>query len=65
MNDALKLYTSRGVQDYWILDWRLKQVEVHRRQTRVLQLVYTLFLGDRLTSPLLPGFTCDVKRLFI
>ena len=65
MNDALKLYTSRGVQGYWILDWRLKQVEVHRRQTRVLQLVYTLFLGDRLTSPLLPGFTCDVKRLFI
>ena len=65
MNDALKLYTSRGVQDYWILDWRLKQVEVHRRQTGVLQLVCTLFLGDRLTSPLLPGFTCDVKRLFI
>lgn len=21
----LKLYTSRGVQDYWILDWRLKE----------------------------------------
>ena len=65
MNDALKLYTSRGVQDYWILDWRLKQVEVHRRQTRVLQLVYTLFLGDRLTSSLLPGFTCDGERLFL
>ena len=42
MNDALKLYTSRGVQGYWILDWRLKQVEVHRRQTGVLQLVCTL-----------------------
>ncbi|MEO1402843.1 MAG: Uma2 family endonuclease [Cyanobacteria bacterium J06635_1] len=23
----LKLYTSRGVRDYWILDWRLKQIE--------------------------------------
>jgi len=61
----LKLYTSRGVQDYWILDWRLKQVEVYRRQLGLLQLVETLFHGDRLTSPLLPGFACDVERLFL
>ena len=61
----LKLYTSRGVQDYWILDWRLKQVEVYRRQIGLLQLIYTLFPGDILTSPLLPGFACDVERLFI
>jgi Uma2 family endonuclease len=61
----LKLYTSRGVQDYWILDWRLKQVEVYRRQSGVLQLVSTLFPGDTLTSPLLPGFACDVERLFL
>ena len=61
----LKLYTSRGVQDYWLLDWRLKQVEVYRRQTGILQLVGTLFPGDMLTSPLLPGFACDVERLFL
>lgn len=61
----LKLYTSRGVQDYWILDWRLKQVEVYRRQTGILQLVCTLFPGDTLISPLLPGFACDVERLFM
>jgi Uma2 family endonuclease len=61
----LKLYTSRGVQEYWILDWRLKQVEVYRRQSRMLQLVCTLFPEDSLTSPLLPGFTCDVARLFL
>ncbi|NJO43187.1 MAG: Uma2 family endonuclease [Cyanobacteria bacterium CRU_2_1] len=61
----LKLYTSRGVQDYWILDWRLKQVEVYRRQAGLLQLVCTLFPGDHLTSPVLPGFTCDVERLFL
>ncbi|MEO0540326.1 MAG: Uma2 family endonuclease [Cyanobacteria bacterium P01_A01_bin.105] len=60
----LKLYASRGVQDYWILDWRLQQVEVYRRQTGLLQLVTTLFAGDMLTSPLLPGFSCDVERLF-
>lgn len=61
----LKLYASRGVQDYWILDWRLKQVEVYRRQAGLLHLVETLFLGDRLTSPVLPGFACDVERLFL
>jgi len=61
----LKLYTSRGVQDYWILDWRLKQVEVYRHQAGMLQLVGTLFSGDTLTSPLLPGFACDVARLFL
>jgi Uma2 family endonuclease len=61
----LKLYTSRGVQDYWILDWRLKQVEVYRRQAGMLQLVGTLLPGDPLTSPLLPGFACDVARLFL
>ena len=60
----LKLYASRGVQDYWILDWRLQQVEVYRRQEGSLQLVTTLFSGDTLTSPLLPGFSCDVGRLF-
>ncbi|MEM9485525.1 MAG: Uma2 family endonuclease [Cyanobacteria bacterium P01_F01_bin.116] len=61
----LKLYTSRGVQDYWILDWRLKQIEVYRRQSGLLQLESTLFVGDTLTSPLLPGFACDVERLFL
>lgn len=61
----LKLYTSRGVQDYWILDWRLKQIEVYRRQSELLQLVSTLFPGDTLASPVLPGFACNVDRLFL
>lgn len=60
----LKLYGARGVKDYWVLDWRLKQVEIYRRHSGVLQLVSTLFPGDVLTSPLLPGFSCDVERLF-
>lgn len=61
----LKLYTRCGVQEYWILDWRLKQVEVYRRQSGVLQLLVTLFPGDTLTSPLLPKFACDVERFFV
>ncbi|MDB9528544.1 Uma2 family endonuclease [Oscillatoria sp. CS-180] len=60
-----KLYANRGVQEYWILDWRLQQLEVYRRQAGLLQLVSTLFPGDTLTSPLLPNFACDIERLFL
>ncbi len=61
----LKLYSNRGVQEYWILNWQLRQVEVYRRQAGTLQLVETLFSADRLTSPLLPGFACGVESLFL
>jgi Uma2 family endonuclease len=60
----LKLYSERGVQEYWIIDWRKQQVEVYRRDQLQLQLVSTLFPPDQLTSPLLPGFTFRVSRLF-
>ena len=61
----LKLYASRGVQEYWILDWQLQQLEIYRRQQAVLKLVSTLFAIDELSSPLLPGFGCSVSRLFL
>ena len=60
----LKLYESRGVREYWIVDWRLQQIEVYRRERAMLHLVVTLFAEDVLTSPLLPGFSCPVARLF-
>jgi len=61
----LKLYASRGVQEYWIVDWRLRQVEVYRREQATLRLIATLFAGDQLSTPLLPGFTCPLTRLFV
>jgi Uma2 family endonuclease len=61
----LKLYTERGVQEYWILDWRAQQVEVYRRDNARLKLVCTLFINDTLNSPLLPDFNCLVQRLFL
>lgn len=60
----LKLYSLRGVQEYWIANWQLKTVEVYRRQARALQLVGTWQAGDKLTSPLLPGFSVQVAGLF-
>ena len=60
----LKLYSRRGVLEYWIVDWRQRQVEVYRRQELALRLVATLYEQDELQSPLLPGFACDLRRLF-
>ncbi|MGG6269396.1 Uma2 family endonuclease [Leptolyngbya sp. AN03gr2] len=60
----LKLYAERGVQEYWILDWRTQQLEVYRRQDALLKLVLTLFAQDKLTSPLLPEFECAVGKFF-
>jgi len=60
----LKLYSQRGVHEYWIVDWRQRQVEVFRREQAVLQLQQTLFEQDMLRSPSLPDFACQVGRLF-
>lgn len=59
-----RLYSRRGVQEYWIADWRAETVEVYRRQQAELRLVQTLLRGDLLESPLLPGFGCVIDRFF-
>lgn len=59
-----KLYETQGVREYWILDWRLKQVELYRREQGELRRVATLLPEETLTSPLLPGFSCPVAELF-
>ncbi|ELS00824.1 hypothetical protein Xen7305DRAFT_00005250 [Xenococcus sp. PCC 7305] len=61
----LKLYSSQGVQEYWIVSWQLKTVEVYRRENLQLKLIATLFNNDQLTSALLPNFECEITRFFI
>ncbi len=60
----LKLYSSQGVLEYWIADWREKKLQVYRRENGVLKLAMTLFVTDTLTSPLLPEFTCPLSQIF-
>ena len=60
----LKLYSLHGVQEYWIVNWRVKEIEVYRRENATLQKVMTLLVSDTLTSPLLPEFECSVTSLF-
>ncbi|HXV82521.1 MAG TPA: Uma2 family endonuclease, partial [Candidatus Binatia bacterium] len=60
----LKLYSRRDIVEYWIVDWRAQQIEVYRREELDLRLAATLYATDRLESPLLPGFACQVATLF-
>ena len=60
----LSLYSRQGVDEYWIVDWRARQVEVYRRVEGELKLVATVAGDGTLTSPLLPGFACAVTTLW-
>ncbi len=60
----LKLYSIKGVREYWIVDWRLRQIEVYRRENAKLVLVATLMENDQITSPILAGFNCNIQQFF-
>lgn len=60
----LTLYSRRGVREYWIVDRFTRTVAIYRREGMGLALVATLIDVDVLTSPLLPGFTLAVERIF-
>jgi Uma2 family endonuclease len=60
----LKLYSTQGAREYWIVDRIARRVEIYRREQAQLTLVATLLIGDVILSPLLPNFTCEVARLF-
>jgi Uma2 family endonuclease len=60
----LKLYSRRGVDEYWILDWQERSVWVYRRSGDALEHVTTLSGEEVLTSPLLPGFSARAEDFF-
>ena len=60
----LRLYSQRGIDEYWIIDWRARTVDVFRRDGDRLVHVATLTSGDSLTSPHLPGFACPAATLW-
>lgn len=60
----LKLYSRRGVLEYWIVNWQERYVEVYRRQNAILKHVSTLYEGDILQSPHLPDFSCQIEQIF-
>ena len=60
----LVLYSRRGVDEYWIVDWRRHTVDVFRRADAELAHVATLRDGETIVSPLLPGFEMPVMQLW-
>jgi Uma2 family endonuclease len=60
----LNLYSRRGVDEYWIVDWQTRQIDVYRRVDDALSLVGKLGELDQLKTPLLPGFSCPINTLF-
>ncbi len=59
----LKLYSRRGVREYWIVDWQARYIDVYRRVRAQLHHVGTYADGDTMESPLLTGFREDVTNL--
>lgn len=60
----LKLYSIQGVLEYWIVDRTAQRIEIYHREQAQLVLAATLLAQDTITSDLLPGFACEVARLF-
>jgi Uma2 family endonuclease len=58
-------YSKFGVQEYWVVDRYQQTIEVYRLEQGQLILATTLAnSNDRLTTPLLPAFTCLVSQVF-
>jgi Uma2 family endonuclease len=60
----LALYARRGVEEYWIVDWRNRSVDACRRAGSALALAASLSGDEVLTSPLLPDFACPLSSLW-
>ena len=59
------LYSSRGLDEYWIVNPESRTVEVHRkRKEGGLEFIANQQESDDLTSPLLAGFRTRVATLF-
>ncbi|MPZ14849.1 MAG: Uma2 family endonuclease [Chloroflexi bacterium] len=60
----LNLYSRRGVREYWIVDWQLRQIDIYRRSNAALELATTALDGETVRSPLLSGFELPLSDLF-
>ena len=61
-----RLYERSGVSEYWVVDPEIDVVRVYRRNAerfaRPIEL--TAEAGDTLTTPLLPGLSLPLSRIF-
>jgi Uma2 family endonuclease len=60
----LQVYGKFGVGEYWVADPEARTLEIYRPAGGALALAATLKGDDEITTPLLPGFACRVKKVF-
>ena len=60
----LQLFAKHGVPEYWIIDLKNSAVEIYVNQDSSLVLQETLGEEQTLTTPALPGFSCQVSEIF-
>ena len=60
----LNLYSKHGVPEYWIVDPERLQLERFVMRGSSLDLLETLHIGDQLTTDSVPGFSCEVRKIF-
>ena len=60
-----ELYASAGVREYWAIDPMENRIIVHRtRDDGGFVAATALTTSDTLTTPLLPGFSLDLRAFF-
>lgn len=61
-----KLYEAHGVEEYWVVDPEIETVKVYRRSGDAFAHAAETSreAGDSLTTPLLPGLTLPLARIF-
>jgi len=60
----MALYAREGVDEYWIVDWQQRTVEMYRRAGDTLELAATVAGEGVIETPLLPGFSVPVARIW-
>ena len=60
----LDLYSRREVEEYWVVNWRERTIDVYRRRNDMLTFYKTFNESDILETPLLPGFKCQMSQIF-
>ena len=58
-----ELYARFGVPEYWFVDLDSDRIDIHRLQGERFSSAISVGRGERLTSPLLPGFEAEVEEL--
>jgi Uma2 family endonuclease len=59
-----ELYARFGVPEYWIVEPRLKLIEVFSLEGGKYKLNNYAVESGTVTSPLLPGFVVDLESIF-